>query len=384
MEQVSWLKDFENENKEVILDRWISLIEENFPGLYNHNDLRKNGRIYFQLLIDIHNPLDNHRFYHIIPDMCEYHSKINTPIEHILHSSHLWREAVSTCVWDYFEVKKLALSNVTSVLGSLHKRIDQAQRHISRIYINKAEEIIDEREREIQRLHNDRLNLLGKMGANMAHEIRNPLTAIDGFHKLIRSELPLDSMERVSKYMDIIDRELAGLYRQITGFLSFSKNNGIEEPYSEYESHDFLQSVVDLVYPKCIDENIELVLETDVSFTIVVQKIAIQQVLSNLINNAIEELNSVSYLKRIILRTNQDEENYYISVIDNGNGIEPDVQEKIFEPFVTGKANGTGLGLSICKQLLEKNEGDLTFTSKKGETIFTISLKKECSLKVAK
>ncbi|KAA0549810.1 HAMP domain-containing histidine kinase [Bacillus sp. BGMRC 2118] len=380
MVQVNWLTEFEKENKELILNRWIQILEEHYPGLYDHTHLMKNGGIYFQLLIDIYQPIENHKYYHIIPDTSEYHSNKNTPVEHLFHSSHIWREAVFTYVWEYFNQKNVPLADVKSVLDSLNKRIDQAQRLISRIYINKAEEIIDEREKEIQRLHNDRLNLLGKMGANMAHEIRNPLTAIEGFLKLIRSDLSPDALSTVNKYMDIIEGELEGLYRQVTGFLSFSRNNGIEEPFGKYESHDFLLSVMDLVYPKCINENIELVLESDVSFSLVVQKIAIQQVLSNLINNSIEELSQKNGPRKIIVRTDQDQNNYYISISDNGDGIDPAVKEKIFEPFVTGKPNGTGLGLSICKQIIEKNKGDLSFITKKGETTFTISLIKDCDL----
>lgn len=81
--------------------------------------------------------------------------------------------------------------------------------------------------------------------------------------------------------------------------------------------------------------------------------------------------------KTIQLICHEDEHHVFISVKDNGPGIPDTLKPNVFTPFVTSKQNGTGLGLAICKQIMEKNNGDITFTSSPGETIFTLSLAKQ-------
>ncbi|MCC2686215.1 MAG: sensor histidine kinase [Paenibacillaceae bacterium] len=101
---------------------------------------------------------------------------------------------------------------------------------------------------------------------------------------------------------------------------------------------------------------------------------SIQQVLSNLLNNSIDALSSVAYSKVISIHTYTDDTHFYMDIVDNGSGIPEEIQKTIFRPFVTNKINGTGLGLAICKQIMEKNNGDIHFSSRKGETKFTLSL----------
>jgi signal transduction histidine kinase len=217
------------------------------------------------------------------------------------------------------------------------------------------------------------------MAASMAHEIRNPLTAIEGFIQLIRTEMNSPNslnLSKVNGFIDIIQNEFSGLYGQITSFLSFSKNDGLVEPYVLCTGKRLIESVLELVNPRLINENIQVKLGLPCGKPLAVQKTAIQQVLSNLLNNSIDALSTVSYPKMIAIRTYDDDANYYIEVIDNGPGIPAEIQDTVFTPFVTGKVNGTGLGLAICKQIMKKNKGDIRFISKQGETKFTLSLAK--------
>lgn len=365
------------ENEQQIIETWLMGVENDFPNQYNSDDLRKNGAVYITLLRDVHIPVDEHPSFEIIPRTCEYHAGRNTPIEHILHSSHIWRKCLIKSVHMHLIKERMPIEEATDFFECLHERIDYLQRAICQHYWKYAKQLVKERDEIINQLHEDRLNLLGKMAASMAHEIKNPLFAIEGFLKLLRSELPLESLHKVREYLSIIDREFKGLYQQITNLLSFSKDNGLEEPVIAIDSGEIIKSVLDLISPQLADESIELNLQLEKHANILVQRQAIQQVIMNLVSNSIDALREVNHPKKITIRTYEEQNYYYISVEDNGEGIPKDLEPNLFTPFVTGKKNGTGLGLSICKQIMEKNFGDITFTSTHGKTEFVLSLVKE-------
>ncbi|WP_134703175.1 PAS domain-containing sensor histidine kinase [Ammoniphilus sp. YIM 78166] len=378
-----WFQAFSNQHEETIIQAWLSKIEDNFPGVYNLQDLYQNGKKNIRLLVDIHIPLKEHPLFEIVPIMCKYHAQRGTPVEHVLHSSHMWREALLETIWSYHNDKMISQDEAWRITPIMHKRIDEVQRIISRLYWDYAQQVIHQKQKKIEELHNDRLSLLGKMAASMAHEIKNPLFAIEGFLKLIKNDLTCLSCSSHSKmrtYIDVIEREFEGLYGQITSFLSFSKNSGTEEPYIECSMRDLMEQVLRLIQPRAVNENVEVVRINESDSKIIVQKVAIQQVLSNVINNSMDALSTVDHQKKIIVRSWEDLDKFYISVSDNGPGIPEELKESIFEPFVTSKKNGTGLGLAICKQIMEKNIGDLDFTSCNGETVFTLSFVKNCGL----
>jgi two-component system, sporulation sensor kinase D len=376
MTNQEWFSSFIENKKEEIVSRWLAQIEKEYPRNYNLKELRANGEKLFDLFVDIKTPLEEHKDFDSIRQICIYHIERGTPFEHVLHSAHIWREAIMFFLWPIHFMQNPMVEQDNPAIPMVNIRIDEVQRKIGKIFAEYSYNLINQKDNKIRSLHNDRLSMLGKMGASMAHEIRNPLTVIEGFLKLVRINLSKESIMAVSKYLSIIDHEFDSLSRQISGFLSFSKNNGIEEPLSEYESKEYIQTVVELISPRCSNENVELILLLEDDFTLNVQKIAVQQVLLNLLNNAIDELQMIGGAKQIVIRSYEDKDAYYISVKDNGNGIPEEIRDSIFDPFTTGKQNGTGLGLSICKRIMEKNNGSISFTSKKGETIFVLSLNK--------
>jgi len=381
MNEIEWFQNFVQKYEDKIIDSWLNEVEPLIPSnVYDQARIQTNSRIYFRLLVDILIPLEEHPLFDIVPSICKFHAEQNTSIELMLHGSHLWRKVLFDHIWSYIEEQDIRIDRLNFVIPTVHKRIDSAQRIISQIYWEHANKIIAQKQKTINDLHNDRLNMLGKMAASMAHELRNPLFALEGFLKLTRSELSEESLKRVGYYLDVMENEFAGLYRQITSFLSFSKNNGLEEPYVTCSIHDLIYSIVDLLQPRCNNDNVELVLLIDHEIELTVQKTALQQVLLNIINNAIDALETISSPKKVEINAFEDEHSYYITVKDNGIGIPAEIKETIFTPFVTTKKNGTGLGLSVCKQIMQKNEGDITFTSSPSETIFTISLVKNCSI----
>lgn len=368
-------QSFLKENEKNIINAWQQKVEDEFPGKYKLDELTHNAFSYLQLLIENEIPLEQHPAFEVIHSMCRYHADNGTPLEHLLHSSHLWRQTMIDMFWEYVEQDN-AIDNIKPVFNLINWRIDEIQRKISSAYWQHAIMLLDEKETTITNLHRDRLNLLGKMAASMAHEIKNPLFAIGGFIELIRADLSPESLNKVKPYLDVIQLEFNNLYGHVTGFLSFSKNNVDEEPFVPCYITELVESVLNLTYPRLNNAKVDLDLQLKSVSEIKVQKQALQQVLINLISNSIEALESIQQPKRMWIKSWEDQAACYVTVSDNGVGIAEEIKHKIFDPFVTGKSNGTGIGLAICKQIMEKHHGELNFSAEAGKTSFTFFLPK--------
>lgn len=374
-----WFNTFASINENTIIDHWLSQLESEFPNNFDHVRLRNNGVVVYKLITDIQTPLEQCPLYENLPKISEYHANRGTHIEQMIRSFHIWRKSISSCLrlWTTNHSEFITATHIWDTVPRIHERIDEMQKVVCRMYWEFAQNLIQQKDHTISQLHNDRLNMLGKMAASMAHELRNPLFAIEGFLKLIRLKLPLEALQKVEKYITVMENEFNGLYHQISGILSFSKNNAFEESHIPCSTQEITQNAINLVGPRLINDSIEIKLCESKDFNIIVQKIAIQQVLINLINNSIEAFEHFTSQKKVITISAWEDVNlYYIAVMDNGPGVPEEIKETIFEPFVTGKDRGTGLGLSICAQIMKKNNGVLSLSSQEGNTVFTLSFPK--------
>jgi two-component system, sporulation sensor kinase D len=363
---------FLHEYKQTIIERWSIGLDKAYPGVYNVSELMKQGEIYFEIFIEICIPLEQHPVLELLPQWCQRLVEKNVPLEHTLHSSHIWRAVVMETIEQFYGDSNVSVN----LLQKLNSRIDSFERKVCMSFAELSNSLINEKEQKINELHDDRITIIGKMAASMAHELRNPLTSIGGFLKLLRSNLSEESSRKVSKYIDVIQTEFESFQMQITGFLSFSKKRVYEEPLINITVNQLVDSVLSLVHPRLVSENIHLEIGLVDGIYLHVQKVAMQQVLSNLINNGIDALSAVDHDKMIKISSREDQDAYYISVSNNGPEIPEPIKPTLFSPFVTGKADGTGLGLAICKQIMERNNGDITFTSTGEETEFTILIRK--------
>ncbi|AJY74727.1 sensor histidine kinase [Paenibacillus beijingensis] len=364
--------EFVRLQKNAIIENWVNAVETEYPHFYDLHKLRTEGARYFDLMMDIHIPVNQHPTFEQVPQWCEALFQKKVPLVHIAHSTHIFRqaffEALSDAPFDSAAVIKL--------ITVLNRRIDAFEREVSHFYWTNARSLLEEKDRELDELHEDKLSLVGKMAASMAHEIRNPLTSIKGFIKLIRTRLPEQSLQAVEKYIQIIETEFDMIHMQITGFLSFSKKP-VEEKFVSLQARDLIQSVLVLVNPLLSSENIELSIDLpEELLPLHVQKKPIQQVVSNLLNNGIDALRNVRDGKRIWIASEEDEQWIHLKITNNGPKIPDDIQHKLFQPFVTGREHGTGLGLTICKQIMENHGGKISFRSTENETEFILTFMK--------
>ncbi len=207
----------------------------------------------------------------------------------------------------------------------------------------------------------ERLTTLGLLSAEIAHEIRNPLTVL----KLLFGALDLNYEETDPRHKDtkIINEKINHLEEIVSKVLSFGK-----APQSLFTHHNvsiLIQDTCLLVRHKMMQQQINLQHgNTDPTCSVNGNKGQIQQVFLNLIINAADAMPQGGTLT---VHAKRELENgrqmCYIYFSDTGTGIPDNIQDHIFESFLTGKPEGTGLGLSIAKRILRDHHGDISVTS---------------------
>ncbi|MBN1404047.1 MAG: GAF domain-containing protein [Opitutales bacterium] len=216
---------------------------------------------------------------------------------------------------------------------------------------------------------NDKLTTLGLLSAEIAHEIRNPLTVI----KLLFGSLNLDfpSEDMRCRDVEIIAEKLDQLEGIVTRVLSFSKNN--EGLHSNWDLHRIVDDTLYLVRLKLRQSGIKLDYSSPVRpVRVEVSKGQLQQAVLNIVMNAVNAMPDGGELDVNIAIEKIDEMDCgIIRVRDTGTGIPDEIRAKIFDSFLTGKANGTGLGLNISKRILKSHGGDIEVeeSSPKGTTV---------------
>jgi signal transduction histidine kinase len=215
----------------------------------------------------------------------------------------------------------------------------------------------------------ERLTTLGTLAAEIAHEIRNPLMVI----RLLFDSLDLvDADEAKSKDLSVIREKLDHL-EQIAGrILDFGKSR--EAFRKTFSLQEIIQDAALLVRLKLEQCQVHLdVSKFEDDLMVYVDKGQIQQALLNLMLNALVAMPQGGQLSILVSRS--DDGKAQVLVKDTGSGIPHDLQEKIFDSFLTGTSEGTGLGLSISKRILRAHDGDLELVeSGVNGTIFKISL----------
>jgi signal transduction histidine kinase len=208
----------------------------------------------------------------------------------------------------------------------------------------------------------EKLASLGVLAAGVAHEIRNPLTAIKARLFTQQKALAPGSRERTDG--EFIGREIDRLEKIVSDFLRFARP--IEPARVALSAADLLHEVRQLMAPQLRESLIDLAVERAVETKVLADPEQLKQVLINLVQNAAEALSNGGTIKlravesRIALGGRMREV-VIIEVEDNGTGIRPEVQERLFDPFFTTKQSGTGLGLSIAARIVEKHAGALRF-----------------------
>ncbi len=261
------------------------------------------------------------------------------------------------------EHEKIILNYKISLLHS----IDPEQEEI----ILTFRDVTEERWMQENIKTKDKLQSLGNLISGIAHEIRNPLTAIKTYAELIPKKFDNPKF-RVMVSKDI-PQEIDRLNALINDLLEYSRPR---KPFKEKLSlWDAIHGVTQLLHNKLQRESIRVINNIPKNVHVYMDKNHLRQVLINILLNAVESIDQGE--KRIIIDLKETPQHILLSIQDNGCGIDEESFHKIYNPFYTTKSTGTGLGLFVCYQLLVENQAEIMVHSMKNEgTTFTIQFKR--------
>jgi signal transduction histidine kinase len=208
---------------------------------------------------------------------------------------------------------------------------------------------------------NERLTTLGLLAAEIAHEIRNPLTVL----KLLHGGLGLDFTEDDPRRTDmrVIGEKLDQLESIVTRVLGFAK--APTSLHSRWSLADIVEDTLVLVRLKLAQSKVTLRFEPpEQPLVVEVHKGQIQQVLLNLMINSTQAMPDGGDIVITALAEERDGAHYaQLDLADNGGGIPEKIRDRVFDSFLSGRADGTGLGLAIAKRILISHHGDITVLS---------------------
>jgi two-component system sensor kinase FixL len=227
-------------------------------------------------------------------------------------------------------------------------------------------------------VHMSRFTALGEMASTLAHEINQPLTAITNYLKGCRRILERMEGDSVPMLRDAVNEagEQALRAGQVIRHLREFVARGESERHVENLPKLIEEaSALSLVGAK--EQGVRVVFQFDPNAPYVLaDRIQIQQVLLNLIRNAIEAMQEGLRRELKIATSLVDDGHVEFIVADTGPGLAPEVAAQLFQPFVTTKKHGMGVGLSICRTIVEAHGGKIWADSKQGEgTTFHFTLR---------
>lgn len=224
---------------------------------------------------------------------------------------------------------------------------------------------------ELETIRNDQLAALGQLAAGLAHELRNPLTAIRTLVEVARSrgaDAQLDGRD-----LEVVEEEITRLDSTLQSFLDYARPPKLER--RPIDIREVVQRTVQLANARADVQSIVIdVAVPDEPVIVSADAEQLRQVLLNLLLNALDALKTGG---RIEVRASTDAatNQVVLRVSDNGPGIPESIRKTVFDPFISSKPSGTGLGLTICRRIVESHGGTITAeNSPGGGAVLTIGL----------
>ncbi len=238
----------------------------------------------------------------------------------------------------------------------------------SNISMTTFKDITEKLDMEEQLRKSDTLNVIGELAAGIAHEIRNPMTALKGFIQLLEDSIEEDH----TMYFNVITTELSRIDSIINEFLILAKPQAVK--FIEKDIIQIMKETVDLLSAQAVLHNVQFrtYYENDLPL-VFCEPNQMKKVFINIIKNAIEVMPKGGYITISLQKCSGNK--IQISIRDEGTGIPNHKIKKLGEPFYTTKERGTGLGLMVTYKIIEEHKGTIEVESKLGKgTVFHIYL----------
>ena len=220
--------------------------------------------------------------------------------------------------------------------------------------------------------HAERLNIIGKLAAGVAHELGTPLNVISGSAEMLGAAQP--TRANIERYSAIILEQTNKMTLIIRHLLDFGRRGGSSRV--SIDLNDLATHAVELLLPMAKKKNCQLLLEpSEHAVPVMVNPTEIEQVFSNLIINALQAMPSGGVARvRVTVEPRETQNSVfrpfaYITVQDDGAGINEQDIPRVFDPFFTTKdvGEGTGLGLSVSYGIVQDHGGNIEVSSEKGK-----------------
>lgn len=227
--------------------------------------------------------------------------------------------------------------------------------------------LIEDRMRRMERYMG-----LGSLAVGLHHEIKNPLAALSLHVQLLEEEIDDGSVTEESQQMlGVIKSEVTRIGGVLEGFRDFASIDRLN--LTPLNLTELIQRQVDLIRPSADQQavTVNLKILTDASTEIVGDQVRLEQVLLNLLINALDAMPEGGQLN-VSATTNA--ETIEILVSDTGNGISPELHSKIFDAYFTTKGSGTGLGLALCDKIMRQHQGGIELQSSERGATFELKL----------
>jgi signal transduction histidine kinase len=204
----------------------------------------------------------------------------------------------------------------------------------------------------------DQLSAVGQLAAGIAHELRNPLTAI----KLLADTTAEQGDSMTPSEVAMIREEAARMEQMLQTFLDFARPPRLVRDRVDAVAE--AQQVIDIVQPRADRVGVRIRDLIESPAELLADRQQIRQVLLNLLINAIDAQPNGG---EIVVRVGPAEgRQAMIEVADRGAGIDPDIQERLFEPFISSKETGIGLGLAVSQRIVDSHGGRITAQNRPG------------------
>lgn len=221
--------------------------------------------------------------------------------------------------------------------------------------------------------HIERLSTGGEMAAGIAHEVNQPLTAVSNYAGLMLRMIE-NGLDDKAKMIDVLEKINIQAERASAVIQRF--RNYLRKPTDgrrELPLNDLLKNVLALAEVDSRVNEVPLRFEAGEGVgSISVDEVQFQQVVLNLLRNAMEAMRETDHKSEgVLLRSAAKAGSAYFEVVDRGPGITLDMREQLFTPFVSSKVDGMGVGLPICQSIMQAHGGDIGHRpNPKGGAIF--------------
>lgn len=222
-----------------------------------------------------------------------------------------------------------------------------------------VKDVTAQKKLEKEMIRMDQMTLVGEMAASIGHEVRNPMTTVRGFLQLLDK-----NSTKYSEYIPLMISELDRANSMLTEFLSISRTKTTE--VARQNLNDILECILPLVQIEAISNEKSIKLELSAIPDLLLNNKEIRQVILNLTRNGLEAMGKGGCLT---IKTSFADKEVILAVQDEGEGVNPEIMDRLGTPFLTTKENGTGLGLAVCFGIAARHNAKIIAeTSPQGAT----------------